>query len=200
MTLRSAMALLLGCITIAQPARPAAASQPPSAVTQAWGPTVRGLRMSVAVSPGNLSPLNAEFEVAIENTGDADFVVNLGSMLANGKTMLPTGIRLAVTNSAGRTQELEFAMPPVAGQLEPFAVPLRRGSSYVLRTSLKQYIIPATSNFNVKLTSGRNRIAARFDGEGVEAGAANMRDVALLNFWKGTAQSNTVEFDVPEAK
>ena len=145
MTLRSAMALLLGCITIAQPARPAAASQPPSAVTQAWGPTVRGLRMSIAVSPDNLSPANAEFVAAIENTGDRDFVVNLGSMLANGKTMLPTGIRLAVTNSAGRTQELEFAMPPVAGQLEPFAVPLRRGSSYVLRTSLALHCWPCTS-------------------------------------------------------
>lgn len=198
MKLRSATALLLGSLAIS--AIPTNASQPTSAVTQAWGPSVQGLRISIAVSPANLSPTGAEFLLALENTGDDDFVVNLGSMLANGKAMLPTEIRLVLTNPAGRIQELEFATPPVAGQVEPFTVPLRRGSSYALRTSLKQYIIPATSNFNVKLPSGRNRIAARFDGQGVESGSANIRDVALLNFWKGTAQSNTVEFDVPDSK
>lgn len=87
--------------------------------------------MSIAVSSGNLSPASAEFSVALENTGDSDFVVNLGSMLANGKVMLPTEIRFVLTDPAGRTQELEFATSPVAGRIDPFIVPLRKGSSYV---------------------------------------------------------------------
>jgi hypothetical protein len=176
------------------------ASQSTSAVTQAWGPSVQGLRTSISVRHVNPSPAGAEFSVALENTGDADFVVNLGSMLGNGKVMLPTAVRLVLTNSAGRIQELEFKTPPVAGRVDPFIVSLRSGSIYILRTSLNQYIIPATNNFDVKLASGRNRIAARFEGRGVEQTNSDMTGVALLNFWKGTAQSNTVEFDEPEPK
>jgi hypothetical protein len=177
-----------------------AASQSTSAVTQAWGPSVQGLRMSISVSHENPSRAGAEFSVALENTGDSDFVMNLGSMLGNGKVMLPTAVRLVLTNSAGRIQELEFKTPPVAGRVDPFIVSLRAGSIYVLRTSLSQYIIPAMNNFDVKLASGGNRIAARFEGRGVEQTTSEMPGVALLNFWKGTAQSNTVEFDPPEPK
>jgi hypothetical protein len=78
--------------------------------------------------------------------------------------------------------------------VDPFVVPLRAGSTYVLRTSLNQYFIPATNNFDVRLASGRIRIAARFEGQGAESGNP---DIALLNFWKGTVESNVVEFDVP---
>ena len=124
-------------------------------------------------------------------------------MLGNGKVMFPTAVRLILTDLAGKTRELEFfdrRYPGVAGRVDPFTVSLRAGSIYVLRTSLNQYVIPATNNFDVKLASGRNRIAARFEGQGVEGGNSDMRGVALLNFWKGTAQSNTVEFDVPDPK
>jgi hypothetical protein len=71
---------------------------------------------------------------------------------------------------------------------------LRAGSIYVVRTSLNQYFIPATSNFDLKLASGRNRIAARFEGQVAQGGDT---DIDLLNFWKGTVDSNVVDFDVP---
>lgn len=195
---RHTTAVLVGSLVIAHSVL--TASQSTSAMTQAWGSSVQGLRMGISVGPEKPSPTGAQFSVALENTGNSDFVVNLGSMLGNGKVMLPTAVRLVLTNSAGRVQELEFKTPPVAGRIDPFTVSLRAGSIYVIRTSLNQYFIPATNNFDVRLASGRNRIEARFEGRGVEGTNSDMPGIALLNFWKGTAQSNTVEFDAQDPK
>jgi len=41
----------------------------------------------------NGAPTGAEFLVALQNTSKADFVVNLGSMLGNGRVMFPAGVR-----------------------------------------------------------------------------------------------------------
>ncbi len=179
---------------------PRISSQSSFAIPQASGQSAHGLRLGISVSPGNLSRAAAEFSLALENTGDADFVLNLGSMLANGKVMFPEAIRLILTDPGGNTRELAFfdrRYPGVAGRVDPFVVPLRAGSTYVLRTSLNQCFIPATSNFDVKLASGRNRIAARFEGQQARSANPDMQGVALLNFWKGTVDSNVVEFDVP---
>lgn len=175
-------------------------SQSTFALPQAWGQSAHGLRLGISVSPSNLSRTAAEFSLALENTGDADFVLNLGSMLANGKVMFPDAIRLILSDPGGNTRELAFfdrRYPVVAGRVDPFVVPLRAGSTYVLRTSLNQYFIPATNNFDVMLASGRNRIAARFEGQQARSANPDMQGVALLNIWKGTVESNVVEFDAP---
>ena len=179
---------------------PRISSQSTFAIPQAWGQSAHGLRLGISVSRSNLSLATAEFSLALENTGDSDFVLNLGSMLANGKVMLPEAMRLILTDPAGNTSELGFfdrRYPRVAGRVDPFVVPLRAGSTYILRTSLNQYFIPATHNFDVKLASGRNRIAARFEGQQARSANPDMQGVALLNLWKGTVDSNVVDFDVP---
>jgi hypothetical protein len=175
-------------------------SQSTFAIPQAWGQSAHGLRLGLSVSSGSLSRANAEFSLALENTGDADFVLNLGSMLANGKVMFPEAMRLILTDPAGNTSELGFfdrRYPAVAGRVDPFVVPLRAGSTYVVRTSLNQYFIPATNNFDFRLSSGRNRIAARFEGQPARSVNSDMQGVALLNFWRGTVESNVVDLDVP---
>ena len=179
---------------------PRISSQSTFEMPQAWGQSTNGLRLGISVSPSNLPQAAAEFSLAFENTGDSDFVLNLGHMLANGKVMFPTAIRLIVTDPAGNTHELEFfdrRYPGVAGRVDAFTVPLRAGSTYVLRTSLNQYRDRAPRKVDLKLNSGRTRIAARFEGQGAQVGNSDMKGVALLNFWKGTVQSNVVEFDVP---
>lgn len=58
-----------------------------------WGQSVDGLRMGIA--GGRRVPSSGgEFTLALQNTGSRDFVVNLGLMLANGKEMFPTAVRL----------------------------------------------------------------------------------------------------------
>ena len=63
-------------------------SQSTVPIPQASGAIANGLRMGISpVASGKLPSVGAEFWVALENTGDSDFVVNLGSMLGNGKVM-----------------------------------------------------------------------------------------------------------------
>lgn len=157
-----------------------------------------GLRLGVSVRSGNLPPTAVEFDVALQNVGDNDFVVNLGFMLANGRVMFPRAIRLLLTDPAGATRELDFVdrrFAVVAGRLDEFTVALRTGSIYVLRMRLDQYVSPATKEFALKLADGRHRIVARFEGQGATIGNLDMPGLAFMNFWKGTVQSNSVEFE-----
>jgi len=157
--------------------------------SQATGPTTRGLRIKLSsISPGNLPQVGAEFYIALENTADSDFVVNLGQMEANGKVMFPTAIHLTLTDPAGQTRNLDFSdrYHGMAGRVDDFTVALRSGSIYVLRLSLDQYWSPTTKEFALKLGAGRHRIAARFEGQGARFMNLDMQGAALLNFWKGT--------------
>jgi len=162
---------------------------------QAWGSPNGGLRIGISlVNSGGPSAPAAEFHVALQNTGDTDFLLNLGHMLANGKVMFPAAIRLIVTDPSGRTRELHFSdprYPGVAGRLDDFTVALRTGSIYVIRARLEQYWSPETKEFSLKLAEGRNRVIARFEGQGPRA-----QCLGLMTFWKGTVQSAPLEFEV----
>ena len=167
---------------------------------QEWGPVSDGLRM--AISPlisGNSPREHTAFDVAIQNVGDADIVLNLGQMLANGKVMFPTAIHLTLTDAQGKTRELHFSdkrYPVIAGRVDDFTVALRSSSIYVLRVSLDQYWSSETKEYVLTLSDGRYRIAARLEGQGAKSVNSDMRGIALMNFWKGTVQSNSFEFEV----
>jgi hypothetical protein len=70
-------------------------------------------------------------------------------------------------------------------------VALRAGATYEFPVSLDQYVSPL-----VKLGPGRHRVHARFQGRGASYLNGDTPGIALMNFWKGTAQSNTLEFEV----
>jgi hypothetical protein len=81
----------------------------PPMAGQAWGEPNGGLRIGIAaVNPDNASSADVQFEVALENTGAADFVLNLGHMLANGKVMFPSSVRLVLTDPSGQARELQY--------------------------------------------------------------------------------------------
>jgi hypothetical protein len=170
--------------------------------TQAWGPTSNGLRLAIAsVTPGAIPTQRAEFYVALENAGNQDVVLNLGRMLSNGKVHFPEAVRLILIDAQGRTRELQFfdkRYPGVFGRLDDFTVALRRGAIYVLRLSLEQYWSSSTKEFDLRLIDGRYRIAARFEGKGANYLNLDTPGIALMNFWKGTLQSNWLDFEVSE--
>ena len=59
--------------------------------------------------------------VVVPNTGSRDFVVNVGEMVANGKVMFPSAVRLTITDAAGNSRELKFfdrRYPAVAGRID----------------------------------------------------------------------------------
>lgn len=172
-------------------------SGPLSAAGQSWGSSESGLRLGISLEASDtVRPKAREFLVSFQNAGDSDFVLNLGFMLGNGKVMFPSAVRLILTDPAGTRRELEAAAAPVGGRMDDFIVALRRGSTYTLRLAFAQYWSPSTKETELTLTKGRHRISARFEGHGARRVGLDMPGVALLNFWKGTAESNTVEFDV----
>ena len=164
---------------------------------QAWGSEVSGLRMGIAAVGLTNAEAGTVFEVSLHNAGAQDFVVNLGLMIANGKTMFPHAVRLTLSDSAG-TRKLEYGgqNPIRAGRIDDYVVALRGGSKYTLRVSLDHYFSPATKEYRLKLQPGRYRVAAQFEGKGAITNNADMRGVSLLNFWKGSLQSGAAEFDV----
>jgi hypothetical protein len=169
---------------------------------QAWGATSNGLRMAISpVTPGAVPPQRAEFYVAFQNVGDKDIILNLGSMLANGKVHFPEAVHLILTDAQGKTRELQFSdkrYPGVLGRVDDFIVALRSGATYILRLSLEQYWCPSTKEFDLRLIEGRYRIAARFEGKGANSVNLDMQGIALMNFWKGTLQSDWLDFEVSE--
>lgn len=181
---------------------PGKSSQLVVADPEAWGPSTNGLRIGISsVSPGNLPPTGAQFYIVFQNTGDSDFVVKLGHMLANGKVMFPEAVRLTLTDPAAQIRQPQFSdrrYGGVAGRVDDFIVALRSGAIYVLRVSLDQYVSPHSKEFRVKLGDGRHRISARFEGRAAERVNLDMQGVALLNFWKGTLQTDDLEFEVSQ--
>jgi hypothetical protein len=161
-----------------------------------WGQSVDGLRIGIAA--GSKAPSSgAKFNIALQNTGHSDFVVNLGMMLANGKAMFPSAVRLALTDPAGNSHDLKIGPIRVAGRVDDFMVAMPVGATYAFAVSLDQYSGEATREFGfLKLTPGRHQISASFDGNGAMAGNVDMKGVALLNFWKGTVRSSVVEFEL----
>ena len=179
---------------------PPSLGQAPLMAGQAWGESNNGLRIRIAaVNRNGASSADVEFEVALENTGAADVVLNLGDMLANGKVMLPSSVRLVLTDQSGQTRELQYfdrKYPGVAGRVDDFTVALRVGSIYTIRATMDHYWSPSTKEFGVPLPRGRYRILARFQAEGAQTTNSDMPGMALMNFWRGTVQSNPLEFVV----
>jgi len=160
---------------------------------QDQGPQTGGLRMQISAGSSDNSLRGpTAVDVAIQNVGDTDVVLNLGLMLANGKRMFPTAIHVTLTNANGTTGELPFSdqfPAAIAGRIDDFTVALRSGSTYVVRI--------AFGTLSSTLSAGRYRIDARFDGQGAKFINGDTPGIALLNFWNGSLQSNSFEFDIP---
>ena len=161
--------------------------------------SAEGLRIGISAATSTIPSQGAKFIVALQNTSDSDFVVNLGVMVSNGKAMLPSAVHLLLTDRVlGRTLKLQFCGGPrgLSSRLDDYIVPLQAGATYAFPASLDKYCNRATTEFGVKLLPGRYGISARFDGQGATTHSLDMQGVALLNFWRGTIQSDILEFDV----
>ena len=157
-----------------------------------------GLRIRIAAAPGSPGGL-PRISVTFENTSPFDYVVNLGLMLGNGKEMFPRAVRFDLTDAAGGTRDLEYRFPlRVAGRIDDYIVPVQSGSTYGLSVSLVDFWIPANKDgAPLKLAPGAYRLTARFVGTAAQFVNSDTAGLASLNFWKGSARSNEMEFTIP---
>jgi len=172
-----------------------APAQAPAGPVGAFGAALNGLQLRIIpVTSGSGLPADVKLDVALENVGGSDFVLNLGTMLANAKVMWPDAIRLMLTDASGQRRELRFSSRTggVAGRIDDYIVALRAGSTYTVRVSLDDYLRDSAA----KLANGRHKIAAQFLGRRASGVNVDMQGVALLSFWTGIAHSNVAEFEV----
>ena len=156
------------------------------------------LRMSISTPHQNVDG-NFTFRLALENIGVNDIVLNLGTMLANGKVHLPDAIRLILTDATGESRELHFSdrrHPFVGGRVDDYSVPLRAGSSYSIKVSLDDYWSPDTKEPRLNLPPGEYRIRAEFTGSGARYVNLDTQGMKLMNFWRGTLRSDETRFVV----
>jgi hypothetical protein len=171
---------------------------PQETSSQALGSSADGLRIGISAATETVPLQGAKFIVALQNTSNADFVLNLGVMLGNGKVMHPAAVRVLLTDRIlGNTLELHYCgLRRIIGRVDDYTVALQAGATYALPVSLDKYCGPTATGLGVKLLPGRYQISARFDGGGAITKGGDMAGVALLNFWKGTIQSDSLQFDV----
>lgn len=83
----------------------------------AWGATVEGLRLGVAVVEG--AKREQSVEITFENARLEDALLNLGFMVGNGRTMVPHAIRLVVRGATLGTCEIRVRCrePPTGATL-----------------------------------------------------------------------------------
>jgi hypothetical protein len=193
------MKTLVLCCAVALAPHGVVAHQSRTFVATDWGAASAGLRMSIspALTAGGRTGQPA-FYIAIENVGDSDVILNLGTMISNGKVMFPEAVRLQLSDSQGRSRELHYfhrRYPGIAGRVDDFIVALRTASVHVLRVSLDTY--SGMNGFVPELERGRYRIEARFDAQGARSLNLDTEGIGLFNFWKGTLRSNIHVFDIP---
>jgi RNA polymerase sigma factor (sigma-70 family) len=215
---RAAGALLLavgllagGGVMLARPApanrAPRAASEGAAApapaaaladVALAWGKPESGLRVGAQILEANRAG-KVGLSVVLENVGKDDVVVNLGIMLGNGRTQLPTAVRLVLTDAARRTRVLQRKVGGVAGRVDPFVVPLPAGGRLTLPCVLEDYADADPAQLGTPLAPGRYHTKAEFVGKTVARADTNrdMVGLALMKYWTGTVRSGEVVVTVP---
>lgn len=159
-----------------------------------WGQPSDGVQISLSSTDATSSNL----QLAFRNVGDHDVILNLGSMMSNGKVQLPNDIDINFTDAQGRSRVFKFADKKhsfVAGRLDDYVVPLRVGSMYTLKLTLDQFWCPETKEFEIRLLPGKNQLTGRFHGSGARLGNLDLQGIKLMSFWFGSVESNTLAIE-----
>jgi hypothetical protein len=160
----------------------------------AWGEVVNGLQMRIS-RDGTDSPRMKvpKFRVELRNAGDHDLILNLGSMLANGKKQYPNNIFLTLTDAQGTSRRLDLIGPGIiAGRLDPFVLPIPVDATFSIPVELDKYFAATSKERDYKLTPGTYSLKAEFIGKDV----AHDLDLLLASYWNGTVTSNQLRFEV----
>jgi hypothetical protein len=175
-----------------QPVTPQAGMQKDA---EEFGKSVNGLRVKFQLDGRTDGKSSLYCTVVAQNAGASDLNVHLGVSLGNGETHHPTALRLILIEGGKKTR-FTYAEPRVAGRLDPFVVPLPAGSSYTLRCPLDKFV-PEDGGEHPDLAAKIDvtkeyKVVAELVGQAVTETSADLRGFTLMEFWRGTVQSNEV--------
>ena len=102
-----------------------------------WGPTVNGLRISVALS--NDATKDGEIRVTLQNLGDKDILIPLGVIVGNPHLIL---LKVFLKTSDGESQRVIYTgIGGIGGAVEPLTMGLRAGEAYTMSMRLGLYYV-----------------------------------------------------------
>ena len=188
------------CISIFLASAIAATGAPGGfAASQTPGPVAPALHLAFkagAKPTGNLN--KCWVNLTIENRGAGALLLNLGTMLANGKKLLPTAIVLELKNSTGKTVKLQYGggEPGIAGRADDFIVGLVPGASYSLRLQIASFRPEGGSEPLKALANGAYSLTAVYVGASATHVNSDMEGISTLNLWQGTSRSKGLPFKV----
>ena len=165
-----------------------------------WGEKLDGLRIGISQvkRPEQNDNDKPRFNIALQNIGKKDLVLNLGIMLANGREQYSTSVTLIFTDPNGKSFEFHNNIgrhPGIAGRMDPFIVPLAAGCTYILRADFDNYWSISPVGLPVSLPKGRYRVSAVFNGK-----AATFKQTGVYTqdlYWNGTIKSKEIIFVTP---
>jgi hypothetical protein len=175
----------------------AGSSATTKAIPKSWGETVSGLQLAIHREPAERAQSKVpSFRVELRNAGESDLILNLGSMLANGRKQYPDAVVLILTDSQGKSQTLELQGPAgVAGRVDALVVPIPVGSTFSIPVDLEKY-----GPFGFKWKPGAYSLEAQLKGKGVNQADANLdvKGIALMPYWRGSVTSDQLRFEISE--
>jgi hypothetical protein len=161
------------------------------------GETVSGLQLTIHREPAErVQSKFPNFRIELHNAGETDLILNLGSMLANGRKQYPDAIVLVLTDSQGKSEKLELQGPAgVAGRVDPLIVPIPVGSAFPIPVDLEKY-----GPYGYTWKPGSYSLEAQLTGRGVSQADANLdvKGIALMPYWRGAVESNQLRFKISE--
>jgi hypothetical protein len=172
----------------------------PAAGKSPFDAEMNGLKLTIAAAN---HPQAGPFTVALQNTGEKDIAINLGYMFGNGGAQFPDAIHLIVLGENGTSRDFLFAdkrYPGSNGVMDDFIVPLRSGSTYTLVLPLNQFWCRDTDEFELKFPRGHYRIAARYYGSERKAGVRDSQGETSTPLWKGFPPSDLVKTAAPKPR
>lgn len=137
------------------------------------------------------------FEFELNNTGENDLILNLGFMLANGRSQFGSAIHLSLRDAQNKTEILDLRGPAIiAGRVDPFVVPLPKGARMILPINLAEYANPEQKIWEVQLKPGPYFLRAEYRGAGVKQANLDMQGFRVMPYWLGTVESKEISFVV----
>jgi hypothetical protein len=156
----------------------------------------KGLKMLIAPTKAQYKNQPPAFRITLINSGEKDLMVNVGMMLGNGKVLHPTAIGLCLIDSDGKSKELLFPMPSIAGRVDDYIIPIRIGSTHTLTVSLTEFWDPKGAGLNFILKPGTYEIYAQLDSRGIRHVNSGTEGLVLMNIWKGILRSEIITFTI----
>lgn len=138
--------------------------------------------------------------IEISNESDRDISLNLGMVFGMNQCMHPSAIKVIITDDSGNTRTYRVPDFRVAGRVDDYLVPLRRGGSYRLGLPLGDLV---TDSFNFPPPSpapGKCQARVELDSaprRSINSGTEGMR---VVDLWTGKLQSELTEIEIPVRK